>query len=433
MSETRTAHRSSAGSNRAGRGGTGSSVRGLTTRGRCLFAGGCAAIVCALLLDERDLLRVGILAAALPLVAMLLTMGRRTQLTAAHQALPDRLRPGTSGSIRLLLTNAGSLRTRPLEVVEPATTDLTAGMRCLLPPLRSGATAVVGYPLTATRRGRFLIGPPSVRVSDPFGLWEDNRVITSRTEVMVVPLVVTLAGMPSAVGARSAASGSAVAGTIGGDPDVGIRHYNPGDDIRTIHWRASARHDELMVRVEEPVSHGGTTVMLDHRAAAHRGMGPASSLETAVTLAASVSLHLLGGDYQVRLLSHTGAVIAAGNDIADDVLAGLADVEPDVVGDLQPAAIRAPGLVVAVLGDLDPAAAHLLVAGRSPSSRGVALLLDTQGWDPAHGPAHPAAASAAVLTAGGWRTVVVRPGDDLAAAWRMACSGEGYMAGRRVS
>lgn len=409
------------------------SDRGLTTRGRCLFAGGCAAIVCALLLDERDLLRVGILAVALPLVAMALTMGRRTTLTATHQAVPERLRPGTSGTVRLLLTNAGALSTRPLEVTEPATPDLTAGVRCLLPPLRPAATAVVGYPLTATRRGRFLIGPPSVRIADPFGLWEDNRLIAARTEVMVVPLVVALAGMPSAVGARSAASGSAVAGTTGGDPDVGIRYYNPGDDIRTIHWRASARHDELMVRVEEPVSHGGTTVLLDHRAAAHRGIGPASSLETAVTLAASVSLHLLSGDYQVRLVSHSGAVIAAGNDIADDVLAGLADVDADLVGELQPAAVRTAGLVVAVLGDLDPAAAHLLVAGRSHSSRGVALLLDTQDWDPARGPTNPAAASAAVLTAGGWRVVVVRRGDDLAAAWRLACSGEGYMAARRVS
>ncbi|HET8590680.1 MAG TPA: DUF58 domain-containing protein [Nakamurella sp.] len=415
-------------SGRAGRGD-----RGLTTRGRCLFAGGVAAIVCALLLDERDLLRVGILAAALPLVAMMLTMSRRTQFTAMHQALPDRLRPGTTGSVRLLLTNTGALRTRPLEVVEPATTDLTAGVRCLLPPLKPGATAVVGYPLVAARRGRFLIGPPRVRVSDPFGLWEDNRIIPSRTEVMVVPRVVALTGMPSSVGARSAASGEAVAGTSGGDPDVGIRHYNPGDDIRTIHWRASARHDELMVRLEEPVSHGGTTVLLDHRAAAHRGIGPASSLEVAVSLAASVSLHLLDGDYQVRLVSHTGAVIATGNDIADDVLAGLADVEADVVGDLQPAAVRAAGLVVAVLGDLDPAAAHLLVASRTRSSRGVALLLATDEWDPARGPAHPAAATAAVLTAGGWRVVVIHPGDDLAAAWRLACRAEAFHAGRRVS
>jgi uncharacterized protein (DUF58 family) len=393
-----------------------------------------AAIICAILLDERDLLRVGILAVALPMVAMLLTMGRRITLAATHQALPERLRPGTTGVIRLLLTNASGSRTRPLEVVEAGTSDLTDGVRCLLPPLRAGATGVVAYPLVASRRGRFVIGPPRVRVADPFGLWEDNRIIPARTEVMVVPRVVPLTGMPASAGARSAASGQAVTGTTGGDPDVGIRHYNPGDDIRTIHWRASARHDELMVRIEEPVSHGGTTVMLDHRAAAHRGFGAGSSLEVAVTLAASVSLHLLDGDYQVRLVGHTGAVIAAGNDIADDVLAGLADVDADVVGDLNSAAVQTPGLLVAVLGDLEPTTARRLIAAKPRSARGVALLLEVGDWDPARGPVHPAGSTAALLAAAGWRVVVVHPGDDLAEIWRRACRGESYRAAEtRVS
>ena len=38
----------------------------LTTRGRCLLAGGIAAAICAVLLDERDLLRVGIFAVIKP-------------------------------------------------------------------------------------------------------------------------------------------------------------------------------------------------------------------------------------------------------------------------------------------------------------------------------------------------------------------------------
>ena len=61
---------------------------------------------------------------------------------------------------------------------------------------------------------------------------------------------------------------------------------------------------------------------------------PASSLETAVTLAASISLHLLGADHQMRLTTHTGAVLANGRDIEDDVLAALAVVEPDRTGTL---------------------------------------------------------------------------------------------------
>ena len=74
-------------------------IKGLTTRGRCLLAGGLAAIVCAFVLDERDLLRVGIFAALLPIAGMLAGMARRVRLAAAHQVSPARLDSGTRGQV----------------------------------------------------------------------------------------------------------------------------------------------------------------------------------------------------------------------------------------------------------------------------------------------------------------------------------------------
>jgi uncharacterized protein (DUF58 family) len=173
-----------------------------------------------------------------------------------------------------------------------------------------------------------------------------------------------------------------------------------------------------MVRLDEPVSHGGAAVLLDHRADSHRGVGIGSSLETAVTLAASVSLHLLAGDHEVRLLSHTGAVIAQGHDIADDVLAGLAVVEPDETPLVAPS-VGTAGLLVAVLGDLTAESARLLAAGKRRGVQGVALLLATEDWEP-----RPSGTRQAMnlLSVAGWRVVVVHAGDDLSAAWRRACS-----------
>jgi len=398
-----------------------SGSRGLTTRGRCLLAGGLAAAVCSLVLDERDLLRVGVFAALLPVIAMLAGSVRRPRLAAAHLVTPARLDPGTVGQVVLSVTNTGSTRTSTMEISEPPTADLTPGVRCLVPPLRPARQAHTDYRLHATRRGRFLLGPPSVRISDPFGLWEDHRTLPVRSEVLVVPAVVTLAGMPISTGSRSAAADRAAAGTIGGDPDVGIRTYRSGDDIRTIHWRASARHDELMVRVEEPVSHGGATVMLDHRAVAHRGEGSTASLETAVTLAASVSLHLLEADHQIRLTTHSGVVLASGRDITDDVLAALAVIEPDRATVVSPAALAGSGLIVAILAELDPPAALVLAAVRRRGTNGVALVLDMRDW----GSPGPTAQSKGVgiLQTAGWRVVPVRADEPLAVAWSRACAG----------
>jgi uncharacterized protein (DUF58 family) len=318
----------------------------------------------------------------------------------------------------LVVTNEGTGRTRPIELLEPGVPDLSNGTHCLIPALAGGRAAVSHYQITAQRRGRFVLGPPQVRLGDPFGTWEDNRTLPVISEVLVVPTVVALQGSPTSGGSLSAPSGRAAQGSTGGDPDVGVRQYQRGDDIRTVHWRATARHDDLMVRLTEPVSHGGATVLLDHRSRAHAGTGADSSLEVAVSLAASVTLHLIGDDHHVRLLAHNGRQLAGGHDIADDVLASLALVEGDPSAVVDPSAAASNGLLVAVLGRLDERTTSLLVASRRRSSTAVALLLDTADWDGAP----PSFDPGPTLTAAGWRVVPVGRGDDLAQVWRRACS-----------
>ena len=132
------------------------------------------------------------------------------------------------------------------------------------------------------------------------------------------------------------------------------QHRNPvrggrSGDVRAIRWRPRRRDPQLPQRRRHP-HHPLARVRPARRAdgpagrtrlarrgggdagsplPAHAGEGAGSSLETAVTLAASISLHLLTADHQMRLTTHTGAVLANGRDIEDDVLAALAVVEPD--------------------------------------------------------------------------------------------------------
>ena len=110
------------------------------------------------------------------MVALAFTAARRRKLDASHQVLPERLRPGTVGQVVLTLTNVGTSRTRPLDVTEPPTADLTAGLKVhAAEPAARPAPSQAVYRLYAIRRGRFLLGPPRIRISDPFGLWEDNQ------------------------------------------------------------------------------------------------------------------------------------------------------------------------------------------------------------------------------------------------------------------
>ena len=159
--------------------------------------------------------------------------------------------------------------------------------------------------------------------------------------------------------------------------------------------------------------------------------GATASLETAVSLAASISVHLLAAEHQMRLTTHTGAVLAAGRDIEDDVLAALAVVEPDTRA-LRAGSIAGTGLIVAVLGALDAPSARLLMAARRRGTTGIAFILDTITWPAGRGaggrgPTRPGPAgdpgAPAMLQSAGWRVVPVRRGDNLAEAWSRACHG----------
>ena len=49
------------------------------------------------------------------------------------------------------------------------------------------------------------------------------------------------------------------------DDDVMTREYRHGDPMRRVHWAATARHGELMVRQEESVTTPEATIILDQR------------------------------------------------------------------------------------------------------------------------------------------------------------------------
>jgi len=201
-----------------------------------------------------------------------------------------------------------------------------------------------------------------------------------------------------------------------------------------VHWKSTARSGELMVRREEHPWRTRATVYLDTRAVAHRGEGPASSFEWAVSAAASMACHLARRGYAVRVVDADGTTLRAGAAISDtlsgheaegpllDIFAtvGLTEgVAPGVRDAATKARVR-DGLLVAVLGDLDPEHAESIASLRSGNASALALVLDTAGWatrstTPDDGRSMRAAA---LLSAAGWRVVLCGPQTDLADAWR---------------
>src|SRR5512138_1594621 len=276
-------------------------LRGLTTRGRSFLAAAVAAGISAFVLGERDLLRVAILLAALPLVAAAYVGQTRYRLSCTRSVEPGRVPVGIPTRVMLRLSNLSRLPTGTLLLEDRLPYALGSRPRLVLERLGGQRASTVAYTVRAEVRGKYEVGPLMVRLTDPFGLCELSRSFTTVAHMTVVPNVVSLPNVRLASEYAGSGDSRARSVAVHGEDDIATREYRNGDDLRRVHWRSTARTGELMVRREEQPWESKATIVLDTRRAGHRGEGPTSSFEWAVSAAASVAVNLRHNGYKSRL------------------------------------------------------------------------------------------------------------------------------------
>jgi uncharacterized protein (DUF58 family) len=208
-----------------------------------------------------------------------------------------------------------------------------------LGPLPRGVQRDAAYAFPTDVRGVHPVGPISIEARDPFGLAARRRHLVGRTAVVVLPRTYPLAPLPPARGEeREAAHRALATGSTVDEELAALRPYEPGDDVRRIHWRTTARTGEPVVRQFDEPWQRRTTVLVDTRPTAH---DPAS-FERAVSAAASVVALAAGRGELVRIVTtggvDTGLVAAAAD--GDDLFDRLADLRVDGSGSLTAALAR---------------------------------------------------------------------------------------------
>jgi uncharacterized protein (DUF58 family) len=404
----------------------------LTTRGRAFMAAGLTCVACAVFLGQRDLLRAGFLVLMLPVVTLVLVGRARYRLSCSRSLQPLRLPVGQPAKVTLELKNAGRLPSSVLMLEDSVPYMLGTRPRFVIDQIGPRWRREISYTLRSDVRGRYVIGPLSVRVCDPFGLIEIERSFDARHTMTVTPPVHALPegqlhGEQSGTG-DSRPRAFAAAGT----EDVLIREYRHGDDLRRVHWPSTARVGELMVRREEQPWQTRATLLMDTRACAHRGSGPASSFEWLVTATASVGVHLSGQGYAMRLVSetyddsaghwHDRGSGAVGD--ADDLLEHLAVVNPSNRKRLELPRdhTEVGGVLVALVGVLTPQDLSALRRLAQGAAAGYAIVADASAWmredSTERADIHEQVRrSAAELRANGWRVAVAGPADQIGPLW----------------
>jgi len=398
-------------------------LSGLTVRGRAFLAAGITAIICSIALGQGPLARIGVLVAALPLVAAFLIGRSRYRFALVRTLSPTHVESGQPSRVDLSLTNEGRAPTGVLLLEEHLPYVLGNRPRFVLEGIGHGWRRHVSYQVRSDVRGRFEIGPMTVRVSDPFGLVELGRSFRTTVPLIVTPRTVPLPAIPLSGAWTGSGDNRPRAFAMGSAEDVTVREYRRGDDLRRVHWRSSARVGELMVRREEQPWQSRATLFIDNRAIAHRGHGVASSLESAVSAAASIAVHLAQRGFAVRLVTaHGEDPQTVWHDRASSTnttpllesLAVLESVRIQHIDTSWLAESTHSGLLVAVLGAVGDHDHQVLKRMQHHAATTLAVAVDVEAWSGGEG----AGRASSWLAGHGWRTVTLGPRDKLVAAWQ---------------
>jgi uncharacterized protein (DUF58 family) len=305
----------------------------LTPNGRIVASATVVLLVAGLVAGYATLVGVAVALGASLAIAVVL-VSRPTSISTERRIVPERVVSGGEAFSLLTVTNTAARRSGAGTVRE------RIGDRHVpveLPSLDPGESAVLRRLLPTDRRGIFPVGPLTIRRGDPLGLLLRGADEDDRSRLIVHPATHKVNPYPSGInrdldGTPSGESSSA------GIAFSGLREYVPGDDLRLIHWRSSARVGELMVRYNVDHQQPRTAVILDTRA----GLHDEESFEDAIRSAASVVVAAMERNFPFTVRTSCGRV-ANERGSRTAVLDMFSDLQPDAEndGDLGTLGLRA--------------------------------------------------------------------------------------------
>ena len=377
----------------------------LTHRGWSLLGGAIGLVAGGRLLGLEQLWVLATAAILALLGAVVWTSTRTVDLEASRHVV-RRLQVGVDGRVDLTVASHGR-RATPLLTLTDAFDGGRRHARFLLSPLAPETTARAAYRVPTERRGRYEIGPLRASVGDPFGLSSRTWRAAGLDEVIVQPRVHDVMPLPEGGGEDLDSDDRRVVGRLDVTGEfLNLREFAPGDDLRRVHWKSTARHQRLMIRQDESRRRAPVLVLLDVRAAAHDRV----SFELAVEAVASIVTSLEHDQRRVEVRTTSGERLGqAGRRHLASLMDELAVIEPAALPRLAPGRAR-PSAVVAVLGR--PRDGDLLVLERLTGRRG--MLAVGPGHDDGAAPASLATRRTVPLA------VTVTPDRPFPIAWNEA-------------
>ncbi len=255
---------------------------------------------------------------------------------AIERELPGRLRLGETATSLIFVTNRGrrTLRGRLRDGWSPSAGAPATRAALRVPP---GERRVVEQTLTPFRRGERRSEHVTIRSVGPLGLWARQATLNAPGGIRVLPPFHSRKHLPSRLTRLRELDGRTSVMIRGqGTEFDSLREYVPGDDVRSIDWRATARRSDVMVRTWRPERDRRVVLLIDtgRTSAARVDNEPridtafeASLLLAALATRAGDRVDLLAYDRRLRARVQG----ATGPELLSRLVDALAPVEPELL------------------------------------------------------------------------------------------------------
>lgn len=324
-----------------------------TRQGWMALVTGIATVVSARLFGILELYVVGVALLAAVAISVMMVRLRPLRMRITRRVTPRRVHAGEQARVELIATNRARMRTPLLSLRDPVSS--TQGAQLQLAPMASGRTTRAAYRLPTRKRGLVTVGPLRLTRSDVLGLASRTVDAAAATTVIVLPgwFRVAVPGLGNDQGPLGQHLRMRALGRDGEEFRT-LRDYVPGDALRSINWRASARSENFKVRENETASMRHLAVVLDQTGALHS----ADSFERSISSAASVVLSASEAGRDVRFATSVGHDLSPSTTGMEALLEHLALARPAASGSVVSAigalgSRLSGGLLVLVGGAID--------------------------------------------------------------------------------
>ena len=302
----------------------------------------------------------------------------RTRVEVLLRLEPLRVIAGDSVAGDIKVTNLAGGRLLPTLLLLP----VDGGQhRYGVPLLAPGASHEETFALRTERRGVIRVGPARTRRGDPLGVFSRDLPWTKVQEVLVRPPMLPLGSLGA--GLLRDLEGVAIDAVSQSDLAFhALREYVPGDELRHVHWRSSAKamaaagQTQLLVREYLDTRRSHATVVVDDLPAS---WGDPEDFETAMSVAASLAVRAILDDFETSFMCGDQAASGTDGHLALDAVCRAALGRTGLVAGARRAQAIAPDTSLVFLVTGAPAGFETIARAAvafGPEVRRIALIVN---------------------------------------------------------